>query len=196
MQHTCKDFCSQVLPFLGRSFHGNRPLPSRFLVGPSPIHCTAQQPAISVAPGPENTDFHGSFGRRFEPSSFQMLKRTGETVIPERAWKGGGIFWAVYGLGFGESQLHLIKSLITHIVYSFTKTSSGIKLWTHHLEMFGTCFLSNPDWSIYHMCHVYIYIYHSPFRCVRFCYLVNLPEDPLDPVEDCSEEEVLPRWLC
>lgn len=103
LQHTCKDlFLRFCLFWDAASMETGLPLSVFWLVHPpSTGSFWAQRNNLRwVAPGPENTDFHGSFGRRFEPSSFQMLKRTGETVILLRV-EGGHLLSCLWIVVWG-----------------------------------------------------------------------------------------------
>lgn len=163
LQHTGKDFCSQVLPFLGRSFHGNRPPPFCFLVGPSPIHCTTQQPAM----GRGNRPRKHRFPRKFRPQIWTLLfsnaKKNGWNSDSAACGRGASFeLFVDWGLG---NASYTWEIRVYSIVYSFTKTSSGIKLWKHHLEH-AFCQIRIGQYTTCAM-YIYIYIYHSPFRCVR-----------------------------
>ena len=155
-------FVSQVLPFLGRSFHGNRPPPFCFLVGPSPIHWiflgTAQQPAM----GRTRPRKH-RFPRKFRPQIWTLLFSNAK----KNGWNGdsaargrGASFELFVDCGLGNAS-YTWEIRVYSIVYSFTKTSSGIKLWKHHLEH-AFCQIRIGQHTTCAM-----YIYHSPFRCVR-----------------------------
>ena len=174
--------------FLGRSFHENRPPPCCFLVGPSPIHCTAQRPAM----GRGNRPRKHRFPRKFRPQIWTLLfsnaKKNGWNGDSAARGRGASFELSVdWGLG---NPSYTWEIRVYSRVFSFTKTSSGIKLWKHHVEHAFCGVWRTQVWirSIYHICQVYIY----PFT-IQMCSLldlVNPPEDPLDPVEDCSEEEV------
>lgn len=90
-----------------------------------------QQPAMGRS-GPENTDFHGSFGHRLEPSSFQMLKKNGWNCDSTARGRGASFKLSVdWGLG-NPSYTWEIRVYLS--VYSLMETSCRIKLWKHDLE--------------------------------------------------------------